>query len=157
MNWFKEDPENTLKKWFPNLAQYIGEFEIASKVDRFVTHYYHTTPPKIPGVIVIGDSFQSANPATGTGLSKLLTEAELLCTEFLPKWLKNGSCSLDELQEYYQHEQKVDVDVSSLERWRVFTGSLKRRRWVVWSNRLKRYSRSPKKSARKLLRRLTTI
>lgn len=114
-------PQATLKHWFPQLTAYTGEFRITSRLDQFVTTYYRVQPLQMPGVVAVGDACQSANPATGTGLSKILNDLDVLVREFLPRWLASGCCAGADVQAYHAHARKRQQDQQTQDLWKAFT------------------------------------
>ena len=67
-----------VQKLFPNLESRIGPFRISSKVQTYTTRYYRQTPEHLHRTVLVGDAYQSVNPANGMGLSKCLVDAEAL-------------------------------------------------------------------------------
>ena len=75
----------------------------------------YTVPgPVCDGLLLLGDSHQSVCPATGTGLSKVLTDV-LVASEAIPVWFENGEADLAALHCYYEDPRKVRSDSQSLE------------------------------------------
>lgn len=117
----KKNPKESLIAWFPMLESHIGSFELTSKVEVFATHYYHIQPPLKPGIIVTGDSYQSVSPTTGAGLTKVLNEVDVLCRDYLPAWLERGHFSRNDLNQYYNHSQKLGADHQALHLWKTYS------------------------------------
>ena len=132
-------PHETLKQWFPQLSAYTGDFRILGRLDRFVTSYYKVQAPELPGVVAVGDAFQSANPATGAGLSKVLTDLEVLRGEFLPRWLATGRCDREQLQMFYSHARKLQEDRRTHELWKSFTLNAQQRKRFHTTQKIKMY------------------
>lgn len=151
---FRAQPEQALREWFPQLAAHIGDFRITSRFDRFVTTYYRIQPPEAPGVVAIGDMFQSASPATGTGLTKVLTDVELLIEEFVPRWLASGSCDRGQLKQFYAHAQKLHEDRRTHNLWESFLFDAKRRASHEQWRRVQRFLDPRKLSLGRMLGRL---
>ena len=72
---------------------------------------YRTEHAVIPGVILLGDAFQSVCPSTGTGLSKVLVDVQTLL-HLVPKWLQTAGMNSSKIREFYsdEHKQKTDED-----------------------------------------------
>jgi len=115
--WFRQlarQPRATLDRAIPGATALIGDWTVASKVESHAIALYHVDPPGRDGVVLIGDASQSVCPATGTGLSKVLTDVEVLCRTWLPKWLATPGMQASKIAEYYADERKIAVDRDSL-------------------------------------------
>jgi len=62
-----------------------------------------------PGIVLIGDAFQTSCPAAGTGVSRLLVDVERLCTVHLPGWLKTDGMGTEKIATFYSDHDKVRV------------------------------------------------
>ncbi len=111
---FVAAPDTHLKRLFPLLEHYTGELSVAGKIETGPVHLYQTEIPAVDGVVAIGDAFQSVCPTTGMGLSKVLTDVDLLCNIFAPQWLSAGERSAQKLQGFYRQSEKIRVDQDSL-------------------------------------------
>ncbi|MFM7274305.1 MAG: FAD-dependent oxidoreductase, partial [Gammaproteobacteria bacterium] len=118
------NPRESLLVHFPDLEAQIGSFEVTGKVQFFKTAFYRLGNVKVPGVVAIGDEYQSVCPATGTGLSKLSTDVEVLATECIPRWLSTQGMGKNKIAEYYDAPAKIAVDNDSLDRWRYYRDRL---------------------------------
>ena len=108
------DPRRELSRVFPKLTNVIGNFEVVSKVETSRIDLYRMQRPLEPGIILLADSFQSVCPTTGSGLSKVLTDVDVLCDDCLPKWLSTPGMGVEKVGEFYQNRRKNDVDDHSL-------------------------------------------
>jgi 2-polyprenyl-6-methoxyphenol hydroxylase-like FAD-dependent oxidoreductase len=63
-----------------------------------------------PGIVLIGDAFQTSCPAAGTGVSRLLVDVERLCTVHLPEWLKTDGMGTEKISMFYSDRDKVASD-----------------------------------------------
>jgi 2-polyprenyl-6-methoxyphenol hydroxylase-like FAD-dependent oxidoreductase len=75
---------------------------------------YRAEGYQLPGLVLIGDAFQSVCPTTGTGVSKVLTDVDVLC-ECIPEWFKTHEMGIDKLACFYEHPRKIACDRWSLE------------------------------------------
>ena len=118
------------------------------------------------GVVLIGDAFQTSCPAAGTGVSRLLTDVERLCTVHLPRWLASPGMGLAKIREFYQDRAKQEADHRALRlahyrrsltldsglRWTVHRNQvLLRRRMLGWVRDL-RWSQASANTAREASR-----
>lgn len=110
---FKRDPYEELMRALPGLAQFTGPCRITSRVEMCPVDLYGVGGHIQPGLVLIGDAFQSVCPTTGTGLSKVLTDVDVLA-ECVPKWLRTPGMSNEKLSDYYVHPRKTACDAKSI-------------------------------------------
>ena len=116
-NWvrdFVRDPEANLRKYFPNLEGAVGGFRVTGGVETSLINLYKTSEASIDGVALIGDASQNACPSTGSGLSKVLTDVDVLCSDCVPRWLATDGISSQKLAEFYGNSRKRAADEQSL-------------------------------------------
>jgi 2-polyprenyl-6-methoxyphenol hydroxylase-like FAD-dependent oxidoreductase len=65
--------------------------------------------------VLIGDAFQSVCPATGTGLSKVLTDVQRLCRGHVPGWLETPGMGAEKIAAFYRDPEKTSSDRRSLQ------------------------------------------
>jgi 2-polyprenyl-6-methoxyphenol hydroxylase-like FAD-dependent oxidoreductase len=117
---FVQRPGEGLRKCFPGLQRAIGKHEVAGAVETSLINLYKTnglyrTNGASPdGVVLIGDASQNACPSTGSGVTKVLTDVDLLCRECLPRWLATSGMGNAKLAEFYANSRKRAVDEQSL-------------------------------------------
>jgi 2-polyprenyl-6-methoxyphenol hydroxylase-like FAD-dependent oxidoreductase len=140
---FLQQPEAVLARLFPRLTELSGRFHVSSKVESGRIDLYRMDVPARPGILLLADAFQSVCPVTGTGLSKVLTDCDVLA-QCLPQWLATPGMSAARLGSYYGNRRKLEVDKHSLEGAaygrRIATDNslgwrLRRAQWH-WENRL---------------------
>jgi 2-polyprenyl-6-methoxyphenol hydroxylase-like FAD-dependent oxidoreductase len=112
---FIQQPEAMLRRYLPKLTRITGEYRVISKVESGRVDLYTVDHHPQPGVVLIGDAFQSACPATGLGMDKVLTDVDAL-SECLPRWLATPGMSAAKMAEFYQHPRKLAVDSLALQR-----------------------------------------
>jgi hypothetical protein len=117
---WKKDAAAGLDCWFPGLREQVGPFRVTSAVQVVPTMYYRLRSPALPGVVAIGDEYQSVSPATGMGLSKVLTDVDALCTRHAPEWLSTGRVRRGDVRGYYADPEKVACDRKALDAWRYY-------------------------------------
>jgi 2-polyprenyl-6-methoxyphenol hydroxylase-like FAD-dependent oxidoreductase len=134
---FMREPSSALLRLLPGLDAVIGSFAVSGKVQPFKIDLYRMENLGIPGVVAIGDAYQSVCPSTGTGLSKVLTDVDVLCNSFAPNWLSMESISATEIEKFYVNPRKAAKDAYSMRhalsgRASVVDGSLHWtvRRWI---------------------------
>lgn len=112
---FIQNPEAMLRRYLPKLSRITGEYRVTSKVESGRVDLYTVDHDPQPGVVLIGDAFQSACPATGMGLDKVLTDVDVLA-ECLPRWFATPGMDAGKMADFYQHPRKLEVDSIALQR-----------------------------------------
>lgn len=97
----------------PRLTKVTGALQLSSKVECMAIDLYRTEHAVIPGVVLLGDAFQSVCPSTGTGLSKVLVDVHTLL-RLVPQWLQTSGMSAQKIREFYADERKQRTDRDSL-------------------------------------------
>jgi 2-polyprenyl-6-methoxyphenol hydroxylase-like FAD-dependent oxidoreductase len=103
---FRADPVRALRQTLPGLSQVIGDFDIEGKVEVRAMDLYKSEGHVRDGVVLIGDVYQTACPAAGNGLSKVLTDIERLCLVHLPVWLATEGMGRDKIAQFYKDPVK---------------------------------------------------
>jgi 2-polyprenyl-6-methoxyphenol hydroxylase-like FAD-dependent oxidoreductase len=109
-----ERPETELEALAPGLARITGPLRVTSKVEVRSVNLYDTTGVGCDGVLVIGDSYQTACPAVGVGVTKALTDAAIL-GELIRGWLATPGLGQDKLAAFYRAPEKLSADRDALE------------------------------------------
>lgn len=104
------EPATTLPRLLPGLEQVIGSYAVQGKIEPFKIDLYRMHDCARPGVVLIGDAYQSVCPSTGMGLSKVLNDVEILCKECVPRWLAAPSIPAASVAQFYAHARKSAVD-----------------------------------------------
>jgi 2-polyprenyl-6-methoxyphenol hydroxylase-like FAD-dependent oxidoreductase len=111
------EPEQMLRRHLPMLSRITGDFRVVSKVESGRVDLYQVDGNPQPGVVLIGDAFQSVCPSTGLGLHKILTDVVVL-SACIPLWLATQGMGADKLADFYNHPDKLAVDSQALRRAR---------------------------------------
>jgi 2-polyprenyl-6-methoxyphenol hydroxylase-like FAD-dependent oxidoreductase len=109
-----KDPAATLRDVLPGMDAVIGDFEIDGRVEPFRIDLYRMRNCARPGVVLIGDAYQSVCPSTGMGLSKVLTDVDVLCNEMAPAWFATPGMDAAKMAQFYANRQKQTVDNRAL-------------------------------------------
>ena len=114
---FVQRPGDGLRRCFPELQSAIGEYEITGAVETSLINLYKTdalSTASVPdGVVLIGDAGQNACPSTGSGVSKVFTDVQVLA-ERAQRWLASAGMSSAKLREFYDDSRKRAMDAESL-------------------------------------------
>ena len=108
------DPIGEVNRRMPGLEALTGEVRLTSRVEAFSIDLYVTEKVERPGLVLIGDAFQSVCSSTGTGLTKVLTDVDVLCRECLPVWLATPGMGAAKIRQFYGNARKREVDSHSL-------------------------------------------
>jgi 2-polyprenyl-6-methoxyphenol hydroxylase-like FAD-dependent oxidoreductase len=114
---FLDEPDRALRRLCPGLERDTGEVSVASRVQAVPTSYHRLDGVRRPGVVVVGEEFQSVSPATGTGLDKVLTDVAVLCRDHVPEWLSTPGMGMDKVARFYRDATKRRVDERSRAEW----------------------------------------
>ena len=99
---------------FGGLAERIGDYTLTTVVAASATGLWTAGPGNLPGYVVIGDACQSVCPATGTGLSKVLTDVAVL-RSCVARWFATAGMPRAKTTEYFLDPRKLASDLRSLE------------------------------------------
>jgi 2-polyprenyl-6-methoxyphenol hydroxylase-like FAD-dependent oxidoreductase len=112
---FLREPDRLLDELFPRLQQVTGPYRVSGRVQIARTDLMRTIGDPGPGVLLLGDALQTSCPSTGTGLSRIFTDIDLLASEYLPRWLATPGMSAAKIGTFLQHPRKVQSDAAALE------------------------------------------
>ncbi|MGY4402880.1 FAD-dependent oxidoreductase [Bradyrhizobium sp. USDA 3315] len=115
MRELRRDTRRTLLRLMPGLQPYLGDFEVVGQVQNWVMDLTVTAGHLQPGVVLIGDAFQTNCPAAGTGVGRLLVDVERLCTDYVPRWLETAGMGVDKIAQFYSDRDKLAADQHSLQ------------------------------------------
>ncbi|WP_050386825.1 FAD-dependent oxidoreductase [Bradyrhizobium pachyrhizi] len=115
MRELRRDTRRTLLRLMPGLQPYLGDFEVVGRVQNWVMDLTVTEGHLQPGVVLIGDAFQTNCPAAGTGVGRLLVDVERLCTDYVPRWLETAGMGVDKIAQFYSDRDKLAADHHSLQ------------------------------------------
>ena len=110
MRELRREPKSTLLRLMPGLQPYLGEFRVIDQVQSWVMDLARVEGHLRPGVVLVGDAFQTSCPAAGTGVSRLLVDVERLCTVHLPRWLETDGMNTEKIAQFYSDSDKIASD-----------------------------------------------
>jgi 2-polyprenyl-6-methoxyphenol hydroxylase-like FAD-dependent oxidoreductase len=114
MRELRRDTAATLLRLMPGLQPFLGDFRVIDRVQNWVMDLSIVEGHLQPGVVLIGDAFQTNCPAAGTGVSRLLVDVERLCTQHVPRWLKTPGMGVEKISQFYADRDKMAADQRSL-------------------------------------------
>jgi 2-polyprenyl-6-methoxyphenol hydroxylase-like FAD-dependent oxidoreductase len=106
----RREPKATLLAAMPSLWRFLGDFQVVGKVENWLMDLSAVDNYRRDGAVLIGDAFQTSCPAAGTGVSRLLTDVERLCTTHLPRWLATPGMGADKIAQFYDDPIKRAAD-----------------------------------------------
>lgn len=134
MRELRREPEATVLRLLPGLQPYLGDFSVIDRVQNWVMDLTVVEGHLQPGVVLIGDAFQTNCPAAGTGVARLLVDVDRLCTEYAPQWLTTSGMGREKISQFYSDRDKVAADQQSLKMAR-FRQALTSRNDIGWDVR----------------------
>lgn len=114
MRELRREPEATVLRLLPGLQSYLGDFRVTDRVQNWVMDLTVVEGHLQPGVVLIGDAFQTNCPAAGTGVARLLVDVDRLCTEYAPRWLMTAGMGREKISQFYSDRDKIAADQQSL-------------------------------------------
>jgi len=114
MRELRREPEATVLRLLPGLRPYLGDFRVTDKVQNWVMDLTVVEGHLQPGVVLIGDAFQTNCPAAGTGVARLLVDVDRLSTEYAPRWLATPGMGTEKISQFYSDPDKLAADQRSL-------------------------------------------
>ena len=110
----RRTPLEALAAIAPGLKDRLaGACEVGA-ADIRVTHLHRLVRPERPGLVVIGDAFQTSCPSTAFGVTRLLTDIRQLLYR-LPAWLQGQTVDADLIADFYADPAKTEVDRRALD------------------------------------------
>ncbi len=134
MRELRREPEASVLRLLPGLWPYLGDFRVTDKVQNWVMDLTVVEGHLQPGIVLIGDAFQTNCPAAGTGVARLLVDVDRLCTEYAPRWLASAGMGNEKISQFYSDPDKVAADERSLKMAR-FRQALTSRSDIGWDVR----------------------
>lgn len=110
---FTREPEKLLLESLPKLAQFIRPFRVTSRIEMSPVDLYQAEDHIRPGLVLLADAYQSVCPTTGTGVSKVLTDVDVMA-ECVPDWLATPGMGIEKIERFYRHPRKMVCDEQSL-------------------------------------------
>jgi 2-polyprenyl-6-methoxyphenol hydroxylase-like FAD-dependent oxidoreductase len=114
--WLKQmrhEPVKTLNALLPRLRRITGNFEVTGDVKIRPVDLHVTSNHRQPGVILVGDAFETTCPVTGTGTDKVFTDVERLCNVHIPGWLATEGMDESKIAAFYDDPVKTACDAWS--------------------------------------------
>lgn len=123
-------PGEALASAFPRLPRLVGRVSVKGRAEAQAIDLYRLESPPVDGLVAIGDACQSVCPATGTGLSKVLTDVVVLCDR-APEWMATPGMGAEKIAAFHADPRKRASDAQSLE-WAEHRRSFSTRTDLRW-------------------------
>jgi 2-polyprenyl-6-methoxyphenol hydroxylase-like FAD-dependent oxidoreductase len=114
--WIKAlrtDPLAALDGRLPGLRRRLGDVELDGRVQNWIMDLAVARNVRQPGVVLIGDAYQTSCPAAGTGVSRLLTDVERLAAH-VPAWMQTPGMDAAKIASFYDDPVKAAMDAQAL-------------------------------------------
>jgi 2-polyprenyl-6-methoxyphenol hydroxylase-like FAD-dependent oxidoreductase len=109
-------PVETLHASLPRLKRITGEFAIPGEMKIRPCDLYLNTGYLKPGIVLVGDAFETTCPVTGTGTDKVFTDVARLCNVHIPAWLVTDGMGEDKIAAFYDDPVKQACDAWAMEK-----------------------------------------
>jgi 2-polyprenyl-6-methoxyphenol hydroxylase-like FAD-dependent oxidoreductase len=110
---FRTAPVATLNAALPRLRRITGEFEVRGDIKVRPADLYVSSHYLKPGLVLVGDAFETTCPVTGTGTDKVFTDVERLCNLYIPAWLATDGMDIGKISAFYDDPVKKACDAWS--------------------------------------------
>ena len=111
---FRLAPVKTLNATLPRLNHITGAFAIPGEIKIRPADLYVNTGYLKPGIVLVGDAFESTCPVSGTGTDKVFTDVERLCNVHIPAWLATEGMDETKVAAFYNDPVKKACDAWSM-------------------------------------------
>ncbi len=110
----REDPLAALFGLMPGLRKTLAGAVVTSPIEIRSTDLFRTGPPQRPGLVLIGDARASSCPATGLGVTRILTDIRQLAHVHLPSWLQSPSMHAGKIAQFESDPVRLRLDAAAL-------------------------------------------
>lgn len=131
---FRSEPERLLREALPGLAGLCGDIAVAGPVEMRPIDLVKAEGHRRDGVVLVGDAFLTPCPIPGTGIGKVLTDVDCLCTRHVPAWMATPGMAAAKIATYYDDPVKVESDTRSL-RASLYARAINTRTGPAWTAR----------------------
>lgn len=108
------DPKRELLGVLPGLGNLLGDYEAELPVQVRSNDLRVAQYPARDGIVLVGDAFQTPCPAAGTGIDRLLSDLDVLCTTHIPAWFASPGMQRRKIEAFYADPAKQAFDAECL-------------------------------------------
>jgi 2-polyprenyl-6-methoxyphenol hydroxylase-like FAD-dependent oxidoreductase len=102
-----------LNEALPRLSRITGDFDVRGDIKVRPADLYVSTHYLKPGIVLVGDAFETTCPVTGPGTDKVFTDVERLCNVHIPAWLASDGMDVRKIAAFYDDPVKKACDAWS--------------------------------------------
>jgi 2-polyprenyl-6-methoxyphenol hydroxylase-like FAD-dependent oxidoreductase len=113
---FRRAPAETLTSALPRLKRITGPFDVPGDIKIRPVDLYANTGYRRPGIVLVGDAFETTCPVSGTGTDKVFTDIERLCNVHIPAWLATDGMDEAKIAAFYDDPVKRACDEWAMEK-----------------------------------------
>ena len=113
---FRHQPREALLDLIPGLTQFTGPFIIDGQVSIRPVDLVRVNAPERPGIVLVGDAYSTSCPAAGTGVNKVLTDVQRLCSAYVPAWLGKETIEAADVADFYTDAVKLQCESECLQK-----------------------------------------
>ncbi|TKB81915.1 MAG: FAD-dependent monooxygenase, partial [Nitrospira sp.] len=110
---FGKNADEQLMRDLPKLGHFAGPFHVSSRIEMCPIDLYRAEGHVQPGLVLLGDAYQGPCPTTGMGVSKVLTDVDVL-GDCVPRWLSTSGMGVEKIEDFYRDPRKTTCDDSAL-------------------------------------------
>ncbi len=110
----REEPRHALLDVMPGLERAIGPFAVSGKVQVRPNSIQRADgAEQKPGIVLVGDAYQTPCPSVGMGVVRALADVEAL-SRLVPSWLSTPGMGAEKIREFYRDPEKSAIDAEAL-------------------------------------------
>ena len=109
----RADPIGAMLAAMPGMKPLVGGARLVSPLEMRPSDLYETLGAERAGVVLIGDAFRSSCPATGTGVTRILTDVRQLAHCHAPRWLATPGMDAAKIAAFYADPRKRDCEAAA--------------------------------------------
>jgi 2-polyprenyl-6-methoxyphenol hydroxylase-like FAD-dependent oxidoreductase len=106
----RNDPVTALYQAMPGLKSLLGAPVVIGKPQVHATQLFAVKNHLRDGVVLAGEAFRPSCPVTGSGVTRVLTDAGQLCNLHIPNWLASPGMGADKIAQFYDDPVKQQAD-----------------------------------------------
>lgn len=111
---FRRAPSEMLKALMPGLDRACDGFEVVGPVEARPIDLTKVEGHRQPGVVLVGDAFNTGCPIPGVGIRRAMIDVERLCSAHIPVWMKTPGMGVEKIDAFYDDAEKVASDARSM-------------------------------------------
>ena len=112
---FRLNPQEELARLLPGLARFCPDTRVEGRVEIRPIDLARAADPARDGVVLVGDAYQTTCPIPGTGIGKVLTDVDRLCSVYVPRWLAGTRIDRESVAAFYADRVQRANDDASLQ------------------------------------------